>query len=60
MEFDSVMIGVGNSMCEYELCLLQARKDPTYLLWYVDQMLMVARSEARVQKEKAQLEGTLT
>ena len=46
MEFDSVMIGAGNSMCEYELCLLQAGKDPTYLLWYVDHMLMVARSEA--------------
>ena len=55
-KFDSVMIRAGYSRCEYDSCVyfLQG-KDPTYLLLYVDDMLIAARSKAQVQKVKAQL-----
>src|SRR4051812_37006033 len=57
MEFDSVMIGTENSKCKYERCVyFKKEKDPTYLLWYVDHMPIVARSKSQVQKGKAQLE----
>src|SRR4051812_27363371 len=56
MEFDSIMIGAGNSKCEYDRYVhFKKEKDPTYLLWSVDHMLIVARSKAQVQKGKAQL-----
>src|SRR3954462_11501850 len=50
------MIRAGYSRCEYDSCVyfLQG-KDPTYLLLYVDDMLIAARSKAQVQKVKAQL-----
>src|SRR4051812_46243645 len=55
-KFDSVMIRAGYRRCESDSCVyfLQG-KDPTYLLLYVDDMLIVTRSKAQVQKVKAQL-----
>src|SRR3954464_8484876 len=52
------MINAEYSRCEYDSCVyfLQG-KDPTYLLLYVDNMLIAARSKAQVQKVKAQLKG---
>ena len=48
-KFNSVMIKAGYSRCEYDSCVyfLQG-KDPTYLLLYVDDMLIAARSKAQV------------
>jgi len=50
------MIKDRYNLCEYDSCVyFKKNDDPTYLLLYVDDMLIVARDKTYVQKLKAQL-----
>jgi len=51
------MIKVRYNRCEYDSCVYfkQYNDDPTYLIFYVDDMLIVARNKVHIQKPKAQL-----
>ena len=45
-----------NNRCEYDCCVyFKQSDDPTYLLLYVDDMLIAAKNKTHVQKLKAQL-----
>jgi len=53
---DSFMIKVRYNRCEYDNCIyFKSNDDPTYLLLYVDDMLIVVRNKTHIQKLKAQL-----
>jgi len=42
--------------CEYDSCIyFKQNADSTYLLLYVDDILIVARNKTHIQKHKAQL-----
>jgi len=44
------------NLCEYDSCVyFKQNDDPTYLLLYVNDMLIVARNKSHIQKLKAQL-----
>jgi len=59
--FDSFMIKTRYNRCEYDSCVYFKRNDdPTYLLLYVDNMLIVARNKTHIQKLKTQLKKKLT
>ena len=50
------MIKVRYNRCENDSCVyFKQNNDSTYLLLYVDDMLIVARNETHIQKLKAQL-----
>jgi len=50
------MIKARYNRCEYDSCVYFKQNDyPTYLLLYVDDMLIVARNKAYIPKLKAQL-----
>jgi len=50
------MIKVRYNQCEYDNCVyFKQNDDPTYLLLYMDNMLITARNKTHVQKLKAQL-----
>ena len=50
------MIKAKYNRCEFDSCVYFKQSDhPTYLLLYVDDMLIVARNKTHVQKLKAQL-----
>jgi len=50
------MIKVRYNRCEYDNCVyFKSNDDPTYLLLYVDDMLIVVRNKTHIQKLKAQL-----
>jgi len=50
------MIKVGYNRCEHDSCVyFKQSKDPTYLLLYVDDMLIATRNKTYVQKLKTQL-----
>ena len=50
------MIKARYNRCEYDSCVyFKQSDDPTYLLLYVDDMLIAARNKTHVQKLKAQL-----
>ena len=54
--FDSFKIKVRYNRCEYDSCVyFKQSDDPTYLLLFVDDMLIAARNKTHVQKLKAQL-----
>jgi len=54
--FDSFMIKVKYNRCEYDSYVyFKQDNDPTYLLLYVDDMLIAARNKIHVQKLKVQL-----
>jgi len=54
--FDSFMIKVKYNRCAYNSCVyFKQSNDPTYLLLYMDDMLIVARNKTHVQKLKTQL-----
>jgi len=54
--FDSFMIKVKYNRCEYDSCVyFKQSNDLTYLLLYVDDMLIATRNMTHVQKLKAQL-----
>jgi len=54
--FDSFMIKAKYNRCEYDSCIyFKQSDDSTYLLLYVDDMLIAARNKTHVQKLKAQL-----
>ena len=51
-----IMIKVKYNRCEYDSYVyFKQSDDPTYLLLYVDDMLIVARNKTHVQKLKAQI-----
>ena len=56
-QFDSFMINVNYTRCEYDSCIYfkQCNNDLTYLLLYVDNILIAARYKTHIQKLKAQL-----
>ena len=44
------------NLCEYDSCIyFKQNNEPTYLLLYVNDMLIVARNKSHIQKLKAQL-----
>jgi len=50
------LIKAKYNRCEYDSCIyFKQSDDPTYLLLYVDDMLIAARNKIHVQKFKAQL-----
>ena len=50
------MIKTKYNRCEYDSCVyFKQSNDPTYLLLYVDDMLIAARNKTPVQKLKAQV-----
>jgi len=50
------MIKTKYNQCEYDTCVyFKQSDDPTYLLLYVDDMLIAARDKTHVQKLKTQL-----
>jgi len=51
------MIKANYTQCEYDNCIYfkQCNDDFTYLLLYVDDMLIAARNKIHIQKLKAQL-----
>ena len=50
------MIKAKYNRCEYDSCVYFKQSNaPTYLLLYVDDMLIAARNKTHVQKLKAQL-----
>ena len=50
------MIKAKYNWCEYDSCVyFNQNDDPTYLLLYVDDMLIALKNKTRVQKFKAQL-----
>ena len=51
------MINVNYTLCEYDGCVYfnKCNYDFTYLLLYVDDMLIAARNKTHIQKLKAQL-----
>jgi len=50
------MIKVRYNWCEYDSCVyFKQNDDPTYLPWYVDDMLIVTRNKTHAQKLIAQL-----
>jgi len=50
------MIKVKYNWCEYDSCVyFKQSDDPTYLLLYVDDMLIATKNKTLVQKLKAQL-----
>ena len=54
--FDSFMIKARYNRCEYDSCVyFKQNDDPTYLLLYVDDMLIAARNKKHIQKLKTQL-----
>ena len=54
--FDSFIIKAKYNRCEYDSCVcFKQSDDPTYLLLYVDDMLITARNKTHIQKLKAQL-----
>ena len=54
--FDSFMFKARYNRCEYDSCVYFKQSDnPTYLLLYVDDMLIAAKNKTHVQKLKAQL-----
>jgi len=56
------MIKANYTRCEYDNCIYfkQRNDDLTYLLLYVDGMLIAARNKTHIQKFKAQLKGSST
>ena len=55
-QFDSFMIKAKYNRCEYDSCVyFKQSDDPTYLLLYVDDMLIAVKNKTHVQKLKAQL-----
>jgi len=53
--FDSFMVKAKYKRCEYDRCVYFKQSDDlTYLLLYVDDMLIAARNKTHVQKLKAQ------
>jgi len=49
-QFDSFMIKVRYNRCEYDSCVyFKQSEDPTYLLSYVDGMLIAVRNKTHVQ-----------
>ena len=54
--FDYFMIKARYNRCEYDSCVyFKQSDDPTYLLLYADDMVIVARNKIHVQKLKSQL-----
>jgi len=54
------MIKTRYNRCEYDSCVdFKQNDDPTYLLLYVDDMLIVARNKTHIQKLKAQFKKKL-
>jgi len=54
--FDSFMIKERYNRCEYDSCVyFKQSDDPTYLLLYVNDMLIATRNKTHIQKLKAQL-----
>jgi len=54
--FDSFMIKARYKQYEYDNCVyFKQNDDLTYLLLYVDDMLIVTRNKTHIQKLKAQL-----
>ena len=52
------MIKARYNRCEYDSCIYFKQNDnPTYLLLYVDDMLITVRNKAHIQKLKAQLKN---
>ena len=59
--FNSFMIKIRYNRCEYDSCVyFKQSNDPTYLMLYVNDMLIAARNKTHVQKLKAQLKRNLT
>ena len=55
-QFDSFMIKAKYNRCEYDSCVyFKQNDDPTYLLLYMDDMLIAVRNKIHVQKLKTQL-----
>jgi len=54
--FDSFMVKTRYNRCEYENCVYFKQEDDlTYLMLYVDDMLIAARNKTYYQKLKTQL-----
>jgi len=54
--FDSFMIKARYNRCEYDSCVyFKQSDDPTYLLLYVDDMMIAAKNKTHAQKLKTQL-----
>ena len=54
--FDSFIIKVRYNRCEYDSCVyFKQNDDPTYLLSYVDDVMIATRNKTQIQKLKAQL-----
>ena len=55
-QFNLFMIKAKYNRCEYDSCVyFKQSDDPTYLLLYVDDMLIVVKNKTHVQKLKAKL-----
>ena len=55
-QFDAFMIKIRYNRCEYDCCVyFNQINDPTYLLLYVNDILIVAKNKKHIQKLKAQL-----
>ena len=55
-QFDSFMNKAKYTLSEYDNCVyFKQNDDPTYLLLYVNDMLIAARNKTHIQKLKAQL-----
>jgi len=55
-QFDSFMIKARYNGCEHKSCVYFKQSDnPTYLLLYIDDMLIAARNKKPIQKLKTQL-----
>ena len=53
----SFIINANYTQCEYDSCVYfkQNYNDPTYLLLYIDDMLITAKNKAHIQMIKLQL-----
>ena len=59
--FDSFMIKIRYTQCEYDSCVYFKQNDnSTYLLLSVDDMLIAVRNKEHIQKLKAQLKRNST
>ena len=48
--FDSFMIKVRYNRCEYDICVyFKQNDDPTYLLLYIDDMLIAVRNKTHLE-----------
>src|ERR1700722_14419906 len=54
--FDSFMVKANFNRCEYDSCVYYKKANgPTYLLLYVDDMLIAAKDKAHIGEIKSQL-----